>query len=68
MQAIIKTHNIKLLMTDCCGNLKGQRVKDGLRVLDGGEVAQGVCKVKVACVQNLEVAFRHIRTHHLPYS
>lgn len=68
MQAIIKTHNIKLLITDCFGDLKGQRVKDRLRVLDGGEVAQGVWKVKVSCVQNLEVAFRHTRALHLPSS
>lgn len=68
MQAIIKTRNIRLLMTYCCGDLKGWRVKDGLRVLDGGEVAQGVCKVKVSGIQNLEVAFRHIRTLHLTSS
>lgn len=68
MQAIIKTRNIRLLMTYCCGDLKGWRVKDGLRVLDGGEVAHGVRKVKVSGIQNLEVAFRHIRTLHLTSS
>lgn len=68
MQAIIKTRNIRLLMTYCCGDLKGWRVEDGLRVFDGGEVAHGVRKVKVSGIQNLEVAFRHIRTLHLTSS